>query len=625
MRAVWRYPILALIALGVLGIPNPARAQNAPAKSTAQSDEYNNFFELNLYAGWSDYQKISTGLGSKIDGAVILGGRATQNIWNYVGLEEDFNAYSWNKYDFFSNPSSETNVANQPFPIHTFQPAMDLVFHFTPRDHKFRPFAAAGIGASFDRLGKDAKLWGEAFPASAGFGGFTSDERFQGNFGGGIKYQANKWFGLRVDVRGYEGMAPRFGLPSSPTNGGNVYIPVGKVLYGIQATAGITLYLGHRGELPPPPPPPPPPPAPRVLGAINPGSITASATTVCPGDAVRLTSNASDPEGHQLTYQWSVSPGNQTGSGAQYTFTPNAAGNYQIGLHVADSSDGTRSGNATAVSIHANSYSAPTVSGVTANPSTLDRGQSAALHVTAAGSDCSGTLTYSWAAAEGAVSGTGPDAQFDSTSVAFNEGDRTRPQTKQVRVTATVTDSKGGSGSASANITVNFAATIRHFGDILFPKDSARVNNCGKRVLIEQLYPLLTANPNFDVVLVGHIDSSEKPSGRSPRGRNLDRNRVLQTAAVLSGGGGTCSSLDPSRIKGSWVGATQDTPSLPTSCSVSTTAPTERKGAAIEDSDAAKNRRVEIWLVPKGLALPPAARDAAELPDTDLKKIGCPK
>jgi hypothetical protein len=100
---------------------------------------------------------------------------------------------------------------------------------------------------------------------------------------------------------------------------------------------------------------------------------------------------------------------------------------------------------------------------------------------------------------------------------------------------------------------------------------------------------------------------------------------VLQTAAVLSGGGGTCSSLDPSRIKGSWVGATQDTPSLPTSCSVSTTAPTERRGAAIEDSNEAKNRRVEIWLVPKGLSLPAAARDAKELPDADLKKIGCPK
>jgi len=100
---------------------------------------------------------------------------------------------------------------------------------------------------------------------------------------------------------------------------------------------------------------------------------------------------------------------------------------------------------------------------------------------------------------------------------------------------------------------------------------------------------------------------------------------VLQTAAVLSGGSGTCSSLDPSRIKGSWVAATQETPSIPTSCAVSTTAPKERKGQTVDDTDAGKNRRVEIWLVPKGLALPTAARDARELPDADLKKIGCPK
>jgi outer membrane protein OmpA-like peptidoglycan-associated protein len=246
------------------------------------------------------------------------------------------------------------------------------------------------------------------------------------------------------------------------------------------------------------------------------------------------------------------------------------------------------------------------------------------LHATASGSDCSGTLTYSWAASEGTVSGSGADAQFDSGPVAFT-ADRSRPQSKQVTVTATVTDSKGGSGSASTNVTVNLGPEATHFGDILFPKDSARVNNCGKRVLIEQLYPQLAANPNYDVVLVGHIDSSEAPSGKSRRGRNLDRDRVLQTAAVLSGGGGTCSSLDPSRIKGSWIGATQETPSLPTSCAVSTTAPKERKGAAIEDTDTSKNRRVEIWLVPKGLALPAAAHDAKDLPEADLKKIGCPK
>jgi hypothetical protein len=64
---------------------------------------------------------------------------------------------------------------------------------------------------------------------------------------------------------------------------------------------------------------------------------------------------------------------------------------------------------------------------------------------------------------------------------------------------------------------------------------------------------------------------------------------------------------------------------LPTSCTISTTAPKERRGAAIQDTNDAKNRRVEIWLVPRGMALPPAARDARDLPDADLKRIGCPK
>src|SRR5580700_6616334 len=130
---------------------------------------------------------------------------------------------------------------------------------------------------------------------------------------------------------------------------------------------------------------------------------------------VSLSSNASDPEGHTLTYQWTVD-GRGQGSGAQYTFTPSASGDFRIGLHVADSSDASRTGDATALSIHANAYSAPSVSGATANPSTLDRGQTAALHVTASGSACSGTLTYSWAAAEGTVTGSAPDAQFDSSS-----------------------------------------------------------------------------------------------------------------------------------------------------------------------------------------------------------------
>jgi outer membrane protein OmpA-like peptidoglycan-associated protein len=322
-----------------------------------------------------------------------------------------------------------------------------------------------------------------------------------------------------------------------------------------------------------------------------------------------------------------VNGNNQGGNSANYTFTPSSSGDFRVGLHVTDtaSTNAANAVDAEPISIHVGAYNPPRVSGVTANPSQLTPGQNANLSANATGSECSGTLNYNWAASEGTISGTGPNVQYNSSSVAFNQGDRSRPQSKQVTVTATVTDSKGGSGTASTNLTVNLQAEARHFGDIVFPKDSARVNNCGKRVLIEQLYPLLTANTNYDVVLVGHIDTSEVPRTGSRRNRTLDRDRVMQTAAVLSGGTGTCTSLDTTRIKGSWVGATQESETLPTSCTISTTAPKERRGSAIQDTNDAKNRRVEIWLVPRGMTLPPAARNATDLPDAELKRIGCPK
>src|SRR5579863_6657740 len=151
MRGVWRYPVLALAAFGVLGIPNPARAQNA----AAHTDEDNNFFELSIYGGYDDYKRISAGLGNKISDSFITGGRVTENFWNYAGIEESFNAYSWNKYDFLSNTAGGA-ILQPPFPIHTLQPAVDLVVYATPRDHRFRPFFVLGAGGTWDVLGKNA-------------------------------------------------------------------------------------------------------------------------------------------------------------------------------------------------------------------------------------------------------------------------------------------------------------------------------------------------------------------------------------------------------------------------------------------------------------------------------------
>ena len=618
MQRHWRGKFLAAALCALSLMATNATAQNA---APPKSDDYFNYIELNVFGGWGDYAKQRGEPYSQLEGGGIMGARLTENFWNYFGIEEDFGFFSYHRLDFRSPTDSGESIP--VFGTHVYQGSGNGVIYFTPRDSKFRPFVTAGVGEAWFVPNASAEHAARALPADAGFQNFRSSTGLELNWGGGLKYQLSRRFGLRMDARGLYGHTPQFGLPATSYTGGAT-IPYGFRNFGVQLTGGFTLYFGHIGERPVIPTPKPPEPI--TPHSLNAGSISASSTSVCPSDAVRLHSDASDPNGHRLDYRWSVNGNTEGGNSADFTFTPSSSGDYRIGVHVTDTAGANPAAavDASAISIHVGAYNRPNVSGVTANPSVLDYGQTSSVHVNASGSECSGALSYSWAASEGTVSGSGADAQYNSNGVSFNEADRSRPQSKQVNITATVTDSKGGSGSASSSVTVNMGAQVKHFGDILFPKGSARVNNCGKRVLIEQIYPMLTANANFDVVLVGHIDTGEVPKRGSRVNRGLDRERVLQTAAVLSGGSGTCSSLDRSRIKGVWVGATQESETIPTSCSVSTTPPKERRGAEV-NADEAKNRRVEIWLVPKGMALPPAARDAKELPDADLTKIGCPK
>jgi hypothetical protein len=221
---------------------------------------------------------------------------------------------------------------------------------------------------------------------------------------------------------------------------------------------------------------------------------------------------------------------------------------------------------------------------------------------------------------EGTVSNpTAAQTTFDSNSVSFPTSGQV--QTKTITATATVTDDFGGTVSCTSSIRVSTTPQTTHYGDIVFGEGSARINNCAKRVLIERVYPQLTgAYQGYTLVLVGHIDPSERAS------RTLDRQRVMNAAAVLTAGKDTCTALEPSRITADWV-ATNDTEYKETPCSVSfEAAPAERPADRVNPNDArAKNRRVEIWLVPPGKSLPSSVREAHPLPLPELQRLACPK
>jgi len=375
---------------------------------------------------------------------------------------------------------------------------------------------------------------------------------------------------------------------------------------------------------------PPPPPAPDHRVTVSPITVDpASAAIGVPGAAqgvltglnannsiaagspVRLSAQATDTLGHTLNYNWLIN-GTQAGTGNPFTYTPATAGWYRAELRVTDTGANPITPTPpAAVTIYARDITRPTATCSVSN-ATLVSGQSTNLNVVATVPQ-GHTARILWTLSEGtAATPNAAQTVFNSSTVNFPTNPQV--QTKTITATATVTDDYGITANCNTTIRVSTDPQAVHYGDILFGPGSSRVDNAAKRVLLERLYPELTSSyQGYTLVLVGHIDASERAN------RTLDRNRVRNTEAVLTANARSCAALELSRVKSDWIGQTQseykDASGL-----------ADTRGSSINRNDPrAQNRRVELWLVPAGKPLPSVVKEARTLETKDLKSLGCPR
>ena len=158
--------------------------------------------------------------------------------------------------------------------------------------------------------------------------------------------------------------------------------------------------------------------------------------------------------------------------------------------------------------------------------------------------------------------------------------------------------------------------------DIVFAAGSSRVNNCGKRLLLEVLTDKLKNDPNAQVFLIGHMDKSEKIVAR--RGRKVvatavDKRRVLNVAAVLSAGTGICPSMDLSRVKVGYAGTDDTSAPMLDFCGTSTVVKGGKPDSRIG------YRRAEVWFVPGGANMPASSVSMQDPPAAAVKALGCPR
>ena len=343
-------------------------------------------------------------------------------------------------------------------------------------------------------------------------------------------------------------------------------------------------------------------------GNLNP------ANSVCSATPVNLSATATDPLGHALAYRWTVNGQQVGGNTNTLAYTPPQPGQYRVELQVSDTDANPAPPVTVQAVIYARDCARPTIT-CSAAPASVTLGQTVPLRVTATVA-AGNTALIAWSAPEGTfTNANGAQTTFNSTGVAFPAGGQV--QTKTVTATATVTDDSRQTASCNTPIRVTSVPPSQHYGDILFGGISARVNNAAKRVLIERVYPLMTASPGYTLVLVGHYDASENGAARE-----LDRKRVLNTAAVLSANRDACKDLELSRMRADWVGLTNTEYKE----AVSTGPVLEREADRVNTNDPrSKNRRVEIWLVPPGQPMPASVKTMRPLPAAEVQRLGCPK
>lgn len=378
---------------------------------------------------------------------------------------------------------------------------------FSRRGDRLTTFAHALFGAARLSVDNPSTQIGLISPLNA----TVHDNAFAAAFGLGFDIKLNKNVAWRVVQADYLLTKFRDGDNDRQDN--------------FRAATGLVFRFGMG------PPPPTPNHPPTVSSSANPTTVTA-------GDSSTIHAQASDPDNDTLTYTWTATGGKVDGSGPEvhWNSADAAPGKYTVTVKVDDGRGGTSS-SSTEVAVEPRPNHPPTVSACTANPATVTAGQPVEINATASDPD-QDQLTYSYSASGGKVSGTGAQAQFDSTGLAPGH----------YTVTCHVDDGKGGAADGTADVEVQAPAPppeqrqleVRlSLHSIYFPTAQPTVQNPTGGLLASQQRTLtalaadfqkyLAYKPDAHLILQGHAD----PRGGPEYNKGLSDRRVERTKAFL--------------------------------------------------------------------------------------------
>jgi len=225
-------------------------------------------------------------------------------------------------------------------------------------------------------------------------------------------------------------------------------------------------------------------------------------------DSTNIYCTAVDKDNDPLTYQWTVTGGSYSGTGAAISWhAPSSPGTFLIICEVNDNHGGIISDS---LYIEAAEFinSNPIINDMNANPRKIHLGANSEISCTAEDPD-GDTLTYSWSANSGIISGSGSVITWTAPTLAGN-----------YYIICQVTDGRGGAAVDSIGVSVR-DTTIHQTGDLVafYPfngnaLDESGFNNNGT-VSGAILVPDRWGNPSSAYQFDGVNDYIRVPSSSS--------------------------------------------------------------------------------------------------------------
>src|SRR5229473_968906 len=380
----------------VFSVPEAPRVTPFPAASSGSSEAPGRLLPRFEVAGGYTYVNFHPGSPFGAFSNHGASGSFTYNASRYLGLTAELSGYN------FSRDVSGANVQGG-WTTWLFGPRLNL-----RRFDYFVPFAEFLVGGSH---------------GGAQMTGVNSQSAFALAAGGGVDVVLTKHVAWRFVQMDY--LMTTF---SGATLGGNARQD------NFRVGTGIVLRLGF--PLPPPPPKPKEPPT--ASCSANPASVYAGSN-----DTVAVHVTANSPDSLPLTYSYTATGGAVEGTGpdARWNSSGVSLGSYAVNAKVDDGKGGTASCS-TDIRVEERPHHPPTAS-VSANPASIKAGERSAITCNGSSPD-NLPLTYNYSASGGQVTGTGAQAEFDSTGV--------RPGTYSVK--CEVADSRGDKADSSTNVEV---------------------------------------------------------------------------------------------------------------------------------------------------------------------------